>query len=290
MSARPQCPQAELAVGWALHSLEPGDDDVVIEHLPSCPICREAIQQTEELMWLLGPAHEQVTPRPELRDELLSAMGETPQTPETERDGPWPPASGMPEGQSVTVGWHRPGEVVSNKTALERHAAQQRLARKRRTAAIAATVMISLIGVGGVAYWQVQVSQQQEHVQAERPAQLSQILSVIDQPGARHAVLNAPGGEPVAGVMLTADGQREVYPFTLSPNDPTHSIYVLWGIDANGPVAIAGFDVSRTDNGLRPVGSMPRADAYLGYLISIERGRTLPDSPQLMVATGQVAN
>jgi hypothetical protein len=291
MSARPQCPSTELAVGWALHSLEPADDDLLIEHLPTCPVCREAIQQTEELIWLLGPAHEQVAPRLTLRDELMAAVTATPQTPETDRDGPWPPASGMPEGQSVTVGWHRPGEVVNNTAALERYDADRRTARKRRMAAVVATVAIAVVGTGGVVYWQLQASAQQQQAQKGRPAQLNQILGQIDQPGSRHAVLNAPDGEPVAAVLLTTDGQREVLPTALTPNDPMHSIYVLWGIDdKNGPVPIAGFDVSRTDNGLRPVGSMSRADAYLGYVISIERGRTLPDSPQLVVASGQVTN
>lgn len=291
MSARPQCSSAELAVGWALHSLEPGDHDQLVEHLPTCPVCLETIQQTEELIWLLGPAHEQVAPRPELRDRLMVAVAETEQTPERERVGPWPPPSGLPDGQSVTSGWHRPGEVVNNAAALARYDADRRRARKRRLLGVAATVAIALVGFGGFVYYLVQASEQREHAQVDHPAQLSQILAQIDQPGSRHAVLNAPDGEPVAAVMLTADGGREVLPSALAPNDSAHSIYVLWGFDdKNVVVPIAGFDVNRTDNGLRQVGSVPRADAFLGYLISIERGRTLPESPQLVVASGQVAN
>lgn len=289
MTAAPRCPKAELAVGWALHALEPADEEPMLEHLPQCPICREVVQQTEELIWSLGPAHAQVEAPPGSRDRLLAAVEATPQTPKEQRAAPRLAPSGVPPGQPVTVGWHRPGETGMGARALERHHAREQQANRRRRMAIIATLLISIIGVGTLVYRGFQVGQEQQVAEADWPGQLNKIRAQVDVPGARYAILNAPGGEPVAGVRLT-NGVREVLPFKLPSNDPQHSIYVLWGIGPDLAVPIAGFDVARADNGLRPVGSMSRADNYAGYAISIERGRTLPDSPQLVVASGQVAN
>ena len=46
MSTTP-CSQRELAVGWALHALEPEEEARVAAHLPQCPECRERVAQTE---------------------------------------------------------------------------------------------------------------------------------------------------------------------------------------------------------------------------------------------------
>ena len=40
----------ELAVGWALHALEPEDEAVLAAHLPGCARCAETITETREAM------------------------------------------------------------------------------------------------------------------------------------------------------------------------------------------------------------------------------------------------
>jgi hypothetical protein len=290
MNPRPQCPHAELAVGWALHALEPADEDLLIEHLPDCHICREAIQQTEELTWILSSANEQVEPRPELRAELMAAAAATPQTPKAEREDAWPKASGMPAGRPITVGWHANGDPGAASKFAEPLADRRGLMRRSRMIALVATVALAVVGVGGLAYRQVEGAHQQRQVQAAGPGQLSRILAQVAAPGVRYAVLSSPSGEPVAGVKVSG-GQREVFPYALVPNNNQQTIYVLWGIANGAPVPIGGFDVPSSGNGLRRVGPpLQGNDTFDAYAISIEHGRTPPEAPSLVVASGQVAS
>jgi hypothetical protein len=43
------CPYRELAVGWALHALEPAEESLVIGHLADCPTCASNAAETEEV-------------------------------------------------------------------------------------------------------------------------------------------------------------------------------------------------------------------------------------------------
>jgi Anti-sigma-K factor rskA len=288
MSAQPQCPNAELAVGWALHALEPADEDLLIEHLSDCHICREVVQQTEELFWVLSSANEQIDPRPQLRDELMAAVAATPQTPKEEREAAWPKASGMPAGSSVTVGWHADNDPGATSRAVDRPGARRKPTRRRRMAVLAATVVLAVVGVGGFAYRQVQTARQEQQVQAASPRQFNAIREQVALPGAGYAVLKLPNGEPVAGVSISAT-EREVYPYSLPPNNKQH-VYVLWGIAKGAPVPLGAFDVNSSDNGLRRIESSAGGNGtFRAYAISLEPGRTMPETPSSVVASGPAA-
>jgi RNA polymerase sigma-70 factor (ECF subfamily) len=292
MSGAPQCPKAQLAVGWALHALEPEDEAVVVEHLPTCHICREAVQQTEELIGLLAASGPTIAPSAELRGKVLEAVSAAEQTPRDKRKKPWLQPSGVPEGRDITVGWHQGSGADRGMAALaaERLAAQRQLARRRRVRLLLITAIIAILGVGALVYQQFQLVKQGQHVEATQPGQLNQIVNQIRAPGAQFAVLNTPGGDPVAGVQISGT-QRQVLPFALKPNTPSANRYVLWGIDGARPVPIAWFDVTASNRSLRPVGPpvLPN-ESYRVYVISIEAGPRLPSSPNLIVASGQVAS
>lgn len=292
MSGKRPCSRAEQAVGWAMHVLEPADEDALAAHLPDCVSCRETVRQTEELMRVLASVGARAEPRAELRDELLAAVAATPQVsqerrlprtlvaaraepvdrsaaPSPPRD-PWEPLppelDGLDIGRSEARGW---------------------AARRRGTIVLAASMAVAIlvIGLGGMATRQMADTQQRQAVQTQ---QLQRTLAQASAGGARYAVLSAPGGSPVAGVLLDG-GQREVVPSGLPANEPERSTYVLWGLGANGPVPLGTFDVSPTDRDARSVGSMPRDDAFTGYGISIEHGRRAPASPSvMMIAVGKV--
>lgn len=291
MSGAPQCPKAHLAVGWALHALEPEDEAVVVEHLPNCHICREAVQQTEELIGLLAFSGPTTAPAADLREKVLEAVSATDQTPTDKRNKPWLQPSGVPEGREITVGWHQGAGSDRGMAALaaEHLAAQRKAARRRRVRLFLITGVISVLGVGALIYSQFQLVKQGRHVEAAQPGQLNQIVSQIRAPGAQFAVLNTPGGDPVAGVQIMGT-QRQVLPYGLKPNTPS-ARYVLWGVDGAKPVPIAWFDVTSANRSLRPVGPPVAADeSYRVYVISIEAGPKFPPSPGLVVASGQVAS
>ncbi len=66
------CPHRELAVGWALHALEPADEFPVAAHMPDCPICTSTAAETEEVGATLGLSVPQAIPSTELEQRVLS--------------------------------------------------------------------------------------------------------------------------------------------------------------------------------------------------------------------------
>lgn len=69
------CPHRGLAVGWALHALEPAGDSLVAAHMPDCPICTSTATQTEDVGATLGLSVPQAIPSAELEQWVLSVTG-----------------------------------------------------------------------------------------------------------------------------------------------------------------------------------------------------------------------
>ncbi|MDT7677596.1 MAG: hypothetical protein QOD82_5498 [Pseudonocardiales bacterium] len=291
MSAERRCANAEQAVAWAMQVMEPADEDEFTEHLPTCLVCRETVRETEDLIWAMAAGDEQVDPHPELRDRLMVAVAGTAQTPKEERETQAWPDLAPPEPVSPSqrsAGWN-PVRPTVRSDAPERAEERRQSARRRRFGVLAATVLLALIGIGGIAVRQLGGAEQQQAAQA-RSGEAQRVLSQLDQPGSRHAVLDAPNGQPVAAVLVS-QGQRQVVSVSLPPNNAEHTTYVLWGIGDGKPVPIGAFDLGAGDQSMHPVGgTLAPPDPFSSYAISIENGRRAPDSPGLVVATGQVAS
>jgi hypothetical protein len=75
------CPHRELAVGWALHALEPAGDSLVAAHMPRCPICTSTAAETEEVGATLGLSIPQAIPSAKLEQRVLSVTGTKRETP-----------------------------------------------------------------------------------------------------------------------------------------------------------------------------------------------------------------
>jgi RNA polymerase sigma-70 factor (ECF subfamily) len=290
-SVKPRCADVEQAVGWALRVLEPGDEDLFTEHLLTCPACRDMVRRTEDLIWAMAAADEQVEPPAEQRDRLLAAVAASPQVPEDQRVRPWPELLPPPPArspQAYSLAWN-PGRPAVRSTASERAQARNRSARRRRIGLLVATVVVAVIGIAGISLRQFGGARQEQAARANAD-DAQRILAQLDLPGARHATLNSPSGQPVAGLLLY-EGQIQLASVALPVNNADHTAYVLWEMSGGRPVPVGTFDVHPGDHGLHPVGAQPpQADPSTSYAISIENGRRAPDSPGLVVATGQVAS
>jgi outer membrane biosynthesis protein TonB len=77
------CPHVELAVAWALHSLEPAEEALVLAHLPDCSDCIQVAAETEEVGAMLGMAVPESVPSAELEQRVLAVTAE-PQVASTE--------------------------------------------------------------------------------------------------------------------------------------------------------------------------------------------------------------
>jgi hypothetical protein len=78
------CPYRELAVGWAMHALEPAEESLVTRHLADCPTCASIAAETEEVGAMLALSVPQTIPSIGLQQRILSATGVSRAAPVTE--------------------------------------------------------------------------------------------------------------------------------------------------------------------------------------------------------------
>jgi anti-sigma-K factor RskA len=261
MSTTP-CSQRDLAVGWALHALEPEEEAAVAAHLPLCAECRDRVAETELTAALLGSATPQLDPPERLRASILAAARAS------------TPARATPAAPA-------PAPVVS---------LDSRRARTPRRVLVAAAAAV-VISVGGVAGWAgSQLGSTSSPAVAGAPADA--VARDLATPGVQQVVLTAQGStEPVA-VLLAASDHDVVLPVAIPDVASGDSMWV-WGVDPAGvPVPLGSVSgVNRSDVGSTalPVQSLPSArTSYARYALSVEPGQAVPTTPTTVVASGQV--
>jgi Anti-sigma-K factor rskA len=261
----------ELAVGWALHALEPEDETLFLEHLPGCRRCAQTVADTEELMAAMAADLPRAEPSAQLHDRLHAAVADTEQVAPAPDDEPTetarPAATGFPGYTPVD-----PPERVRPP------------ARRRVVAlALAAAAVATIVGLG---IWNVFLADSRDDMQATL-AEQQRIVDALLAPGdARIAALSAEDGLAVATVVARSD-RVDVVTYGLEVNDASEETYVVWGLDGAEPEAIGTFDVTRSQMAVQTVGSgRTGLDDYSGYGISLEPGREAPPAPTEIVALG----
>lgn len=121
------CRHRELAVGWALHVLEPAEEILVAGHLQDCTECARTVAETELVGATLGLAIPQYTPSVELEQRVLALTG-IPQVPAEPSPRPAPPAASQPD---PGIG-ARPARPVGGRSLPEPPESAPRRARRRR--------------------------------------------------------------------------------------------------------------------------------------------------------------
>jgi hypothetical protein len=248
------CPLGEEAVAYALHALEPEEEAAMRSHIERCHSCSDTVRETELVAAAVGGAVEQVDPPTRLRAGLLAMAAETPQ------------AGAPPEPQEHP------------------RFAARRLNLTRARVLVAAAAAAVVIGVGGLGVYTAQVQQQRDAL-AEQAQALAGIVTQLDTPGATHATLSTDSGQPVAAVLVTAEG-RTVVTAGLDPNDTGATTYVVWGLGDGDPRPLAAFDVT-AGPGIHEIGAADDAP-FAAYAVSLEPGRTMPTVPTTVVASGPV--
>nr|WP_218860689.1 anti-sigma factor [Petropleomorpha daqingensis] len=280
----------ELAVGWALHSLEPEDEALFVRHLPDCARCARTVSETSEVMAALAADLPAAEPSAQLGDRLRAAVERTEQVPlpapddtsdlaelddfDEPVDEPAPPrrATGFPHYEHVSAA------SVPTPTPWRRLLPSLLVA--------AAVVVILALGT-----WNVMLSEARTSAESAAQQQ-SEVLHRVLQPGqATIARLADEAGHEVATVVARPESVQVVTD-GLAVNDRTQSVYVVWGMRDSGAVPIGTFDVDRAQMDLSTVGSSDESglDGYPAYAISLERGRSAPPVPSDVVARGQVTS
>jgi anti-sigma-K factor RskA len=282
----------ELAVGWALHALEPEDEALFARHLPGCPRCARTVADTEEVMGALATDLPPAEPSEELRSRLRAAVDRTEQV----RRPPVAPPS-APAGPAPTAGRRRgdTGEPPSGTPAPPSGPAAVPAARtgfssvrERGWMLALAAAVASVVGLG---IWNVSLSEARDRA-VETAAEQRAAVAELLQPGSEVvAQMSDPDGGTVAAVVVR-DGNVQVVSQSLAVNDDTAETYVLWGLrEGEAPEAVGTFDVVRSPLDVDAVGSTATGpDGYDQYAVSLEPGRQPPAEPSEVLAIGQVTS
>ena len=276
----------ELAVGWALHALEPEDEELFAAHLPTCPRCRRTVGETADVMGALAGDLPPVAPPERLRERLRAAVEETEQLSrparEEERTPPVPPS--VPDRPAPVYRFEPPATGAHRAPFPVRAVDPRSSWRRVLPNALVAAAVAAILALGT---WNVVLSSAREEARAAA-AEQAQLVDALLTPGqATIAPLTADGA--TLATVVTREGQVQVVTQGLRPNDVRDQTYVVWGLSGGTPAPLGTFDVTSPQPALRTVGSAPSGlDAYTGYAVSLEPGRSAPPEPSDIVASGEV--
>jgi hypothetical protein len=250
----------ELAVGWALHALEPEDEAVFARHLPGCARCAETVAETTEVMAAMATDLPQAAPSEGLRSRLQAAVAGTEQV----------HRSAAPPAQAAAVPVPRPSRVP------------------RRALAVA-LVAAAVAAIAGLGIWNVVLGADRREL-AATVAEQREVMDALMTPGRATIAPLDHDGRQVATVVARED-ELQVLAHGLAVNDAGSTTYVVWGLGGNAPEALGTFDVEQSQMSVRTVRSgLTGLDDFLQYGISIEPGQEAPSAPTEVVATGQVTS
>lgn len=287
-------PFDELAVGWALHALEPEDEVVFAGHLPDCARCAHTVAETIEVMGALAQDLPQAEPGEGLRDRLRAAVEDTEQLPARTPDEFLPPAQPVRSRAGATVA----GAGAGGATGFPGYdpapptfpaAGLRPPWRRVLPNALVAAAVAAILGLGT---WNVLLSDARDAAVAARDdavasasAQRQALNSLLEPGPATIAPLSGEGGQ--VATVVARDAQVQVVTHGLPMNDRRSQTYVVWGMSDAPPVPLGTFDVVRSRTDVRTVGSTSTGlDHFGGFAISLEPGREAPSAPTDIVASG----
>ncbi|MGH3941199.1 MAG: hypothetical protein ACRDTG_21700 [Pseudonocardiaceae bacterium] len=247
------CPHSELAVGWALHALEPAEESLFTAHLADCQVCIQTVADTERVGASLGLSIPQTTPSAGLEQRVLAAVNATAVAPVIPL---------TPRGSRTGVG-ARAGRVF---------------------VAAAAVLLIAASVLLGIRV--VQLDGERDRA-IDQLTDLSEAIGRVADPTSELVPLATEDGRSVGMVVASRD-QVTLVANDLPGNRTADETYVLWGLGGATPEALAPFDVASDATTLRSVTSVPDAGEFTGYAVSLEKGRHAPAVPTEVKASGLV--
>jgi anti-sigma factor RsiW len=259
-----------LAAGYALHALEPEDEQRLSAHLMTCPACARIVADTASLGAAFAELLDSEPPPPGLRERILAAATAEPRPPREPVREPLSPTQPAPRVVAPDRVAPSPARPVPSR---------RRLLRERTAiAALAAAIGVAVA---------VPVTLAASHHSSVASTALEQLLLA---PNSRQMTLKSTSGSQLAtavvadrGVYLLADG--------LAANDRSKSVYVLWAATAQGPPkAVATFDVHSSAPVQLTAAKLPYSAGQIQQMaVSLETGRKAPAHPTDVVLSTATA-
>jgi hypothetical protein len=269
-------PFDELAVGWALHALEPEDEAVFAAHLPGCERCATTVAETSEVMAAMATDLPQAEPSAALRDRIRAAVEQTEQLP-----APIPEPATPIEPATAPV---PPVRAVAPEPRPDGGSPSRW--RRALPLGLVAAAVAAILGLG---LWNVVLTSDRQQLQ-ETVAEQNEVMNGLLTPGRATIAPLEDDGKAVATVVARGD-EVDVITHGLSVNDRRSTTYVLWNMSGNAAQSLGTFDVTSPTMGMKIVGSgLTGVDQFDTYGISLEPGRKAPSLPTEVVATGQVTS
>lgn len=211
-------PFEELAVGHALSSLEPEDEQAFLTHLPGCAACQRALVQHGDTLAHLAYAGEPASPPPSLLDGIRAGIAAS----DRAASFPAPVVDDAPI--ALADRRRRPSARVVRRTAAW-------------TGVAAAAALVITLGVTNSAL------QRDNKSQLAKGQRLAATVQLLEHAGSRSVPLSTPGAS-VQAVAVVDQGSVSLVVDGLAPNNRRNSTYVLWEKSAFGDVrAVGTFDV-----------------------------------------------
>jgi anti-sigma-K factor RskA len=263
-----------LAAGWALHALEPDDEQRFAAHLPTCASCRLTVSELEATLGELAVEVPESDPPADLLGRIHRAMAEEPVPNASVPDHASREKAEEYQSRASIRPSSGPSPTIPAVLRPTRHAA-------RWLVAAAAVVLVALAG------WNVVLQQQLSRQQARETSAVKALTQVaVSDTLAR---LTDPKGAPV-GLVLRRGAELDVLS-TGMPINASGTSYWLWALPASGapPLAMGRFHVGGTSASVHAAGEFPTGlRVPAGFAVSVENGTARPSTPSKVIATGNV--
>lgn len=269
----------ELAVGWALRALEPDDEDRFSVHLRGCQRCQASVQDSGRVLTSLVEQMPLQSPSPQLRERLLAEIGQIGRSPEVSAAPAPVPVPALPDAALIDFAAGRDRSLTPRMRSNHRRPTTW----TRVTTLVAAAAAV--LAIAGLGIWNVSLQSDRDNA-ASTAAHTGAILQDLVEAGpVSMTPLRDGDGQPVA-TLVSGSSQTMVMTNGLRVNDDQRQIYVLWGLKATGePQPLGTFDVVSSGLDMRTVESTASGISdFNGYGVTLESGRSAPDSPTLPMA------
>jgi anti-sigma-K factor RskA len=257
----------ELAAGYALHTLDPGDRELFARHARGCARCQRSLADYADVAAAIAGLAPAAEPSPQLAARIMAAATGDPASGHHQA-APLSGAAAAPDEPPDRAAGRPPARV----RPLHRH-------RSRLVKAAAAAAAAVIVG-GGI--WGGLAA-------TGGPAQPT-LTDCVRARQCAEVVLTAAATHRTAAKVIIRDGVVWMEPAAMNAN-PGGEIYVLWQLTgAHTPLAVGSFDIRPGAHAPVRIGGLaaPYRKTW-AFAVSLEHGRTIPATPSHPVALGQVS-
>jgi anti-sigma-K factor RskA len=248
----------ELAAGYAVDALDPGDALLFARHARHCGRCQRSLADYADVTAGLAELAPDAGPSAQLAERIMSvATGDV--------------AAGDPRTAGAAAS---PGEPRDRPPVIP-------LRRRPRLVQVVAAAAAAVIVGGGIWGGLAATSGGTRSVPLADCAQAHQCTEVV---------LTAAATHRTAAKVIIRDGVVYMEPAAMGAN-PRDEIYVLWQLTgAHTPLAVGSFDIKPGAHGSVRIGGLaaPYRSTW-AFAVSLEHGRTIPPRPSHPIALGQVS-